>query len=79
MRTPTSTSEPMRLLDESDSSLERSLLGAGRSYTSSALSVAACIAAAGASAVSSATGSATVDPTECWAGAIAGAAGWFKA
>src|SRR4051812_37591940 len=58
--TPTSTSEPMRLLDESASSLERSLLGAGKSYTSSAQTRAKVLAGLGLAAGSTAllTGSA---------------------
>src|SRR3954470_12065232 len=58
--TPTSTSEPMRLLDESASSLERSLLGAGKSYTSSAQARAKVLAGLGLAAGSTAllTGSA---------------------
>jgi hypothetical protein len=50
----------MRLLDESDSSLERSLLGAGRSYTSSAQTRAKVLAGLGLAAGSTAllTGSA---------------------
>ena len=60
MTTPTSTSEPMRLLDESDSFLERSLLGAGKSYTSSAQTRAKVLAGLGLAAGSTAllTGSA---------------------
>jgi hypothetical protein len=58
--TPTSTSEPMRLLDESASSLERSLLGAGKSYASSAQTRAKVLAGLGLAAGSTAllTGSA---------------------
>jgi len=64
MRTPTSPSEPIRLLEEGASSrassLERSLLGAGRSYTSSAQTRAKVLAGLGLAAGSTAllTGSA---------------------
>jgi hypothetical protein len=57
---PTSESEPIRLLQESDSSLERSLLGAGKSYASSAQTRVKVLAGLGLAAGSTAllTGSA---------------------
>ena len=60
MRMPTSPSEPIRLLQESDSSLERSLLGAGKSYASSAQTRVKVLAGLGLAAGSTAllTGSA---------------------
>jgi len=60
MRMPTSESEPIRLLQESDSSLERSLLGAGKSYASSAQTRVKVLAGLGLAAGSTAllTGSA---------------------